>query len=217
MNDTPTAGSYLALRPRRALSPLFTVWTQPRQTADYVSTRSTLAAEVALAIGSGLSVSIYLSHRGTALDDVESALALTVIAIGGVYLGLMRLFIGSGVLLVAARLLGGKATLRSGRIALAWGAVPDVAGLAVHLGLFAYFGLDYFRSATTEGVQPVVLRIGSTVAWMSIVWTAVTVTNCLSQLLHLSGARAFAAFLLSSIAAYFVAGLVLFAVMAVTS
>ncbi|HEX6901876.1 MAG TPA: YIP1 family protein [Thermoanaerobaculia bacterium] len=100
------------------MSPLFTVWTQPRQTADYVRTRSTLTAEVALAIASGLSWSIYLSHRGTALDKVESALALTIIAIGGVYLGLMRLFIGSGVLLVVARLLGGKATLRSGRIAL---------------------------------------------------------------------------------------------------
>lgn len=167
------------------MSPLLTVWFKPGTTIERVLAAPTRLAVWPLAILVGIySVVSQLISAAPRADLFDWRLLVGAIVLGAL-LGIVLLFVQAWLLRLAGKMLGGPAPVADLRALLAWGAVPQIAGLAVCFALLA--GLR----SSTGGKEPFIVLMGF-VALAVTLWSWLLMLFMLARVQHFGFLRTFA-------------------------
>ncbi len=134
--------------------PWLSIVIQPRWTIGRLAQadpdRDVLAIAIIVGYGIWLAIERYLGSG----DHLASHEILGFGLLIGPVLGLLVLYLGSKLLALSGGWLGGRATSRTVRTALAWAATPLVWAQLLWLPLFLIQGNNVFRSAAAGNVLP---------------------------------------------------------------
>ena len=134
-------------------SPWLTLWRHPQATIRRIQQNPHMGQALLIAALAGIAAALSLVLEPTGMAGPELARLLLALAIGGVVINIVSLYMGSAATAVFGWLLGGKATIKGMRLAFAWAQVPLAVALVLVLivqaiALLSVFGLSGL--ATTE-------------------------------------------------------------------
>jgi hypothetical protein len=127
-------------------------------------------------------------------DDLAWPYILASAAIGGPITGLLALFLGSWLLRLTGRWLGGRGDALRIRTAIAWGNAPIVWGLLLWIPLLLVFGQEVFATETPlmdsrPGLYALYLGLAA-IDLVIAIWGFVAFLHCLGQVQGFSAWRA---------------------------
>lgn len=170
-----------AERPRQPLAagakPWRTIWTQPRATVRRLVESDPGYGVTFLAGLGGISHALDRASLKSSGDTLSLPVILGVACVLGPLGGLLGLWVSSLVLRVAGAWIGGVATSRQLRTAIAWATVPTLCGSTMWVPQLALFGAEMFTSDTPKmDANPTLVLLLLASAAVQIVgglWTAV--------------------------------------------
>ena len=130
-------------------SPFKTIWFHPTNTFREILYKTPKYCLNKLIIFGGISQIIPLLQIFSIGDYVSFPLILLLILFFGSLIGFIQNFLGSILLLLFGKLLGGEGTVEEIRTSLAWSYLPSAMLLfLVSIPEIIYFGMDYFVHTT---------------------------------------------------------------------
>jgi signal peptidase I len=154
-------------------SPWLTVWRHPQATIRRIQRNPHMGRALFVAALAGIAGALSLVLEPAGRGGPELARLLPALAIGGLVLNIVSIYIGSAATAVLGWLLGGKAAIRDMRLAFAWSQVPLAFALVPVLivqsiALLGVFGLSGL--AATEGYKSALIAV-SVILGILDVWT----------------------------------------------
>lgn len=128
------------------LNPWKTIWSRPRETYRYLIARRPDYMVVLLAVVSGIYNAINQKSMKSAGDTESLGFILGSSLVGGLFTGLIFLFLFSWLIKHTGRWLGGKAESLELRVVYAWSSVPSLLGISMLTIQLIIFGKDIFTS-----------------------------------------------------------------------
>jgi hypothetical protein len=207
--DTPPAyppafpPPFPAATPAGPLNPWTAIFTRTRavmrQILDADPSRGVhrlaLAGGVLEMLGSDFRV---LRHFGLPLGSIIAVKAIT-----GAMAGLLVLYLGSGLLLLTGRWLGGKGTFIEVRAATAWSNVPAIWGALLYLPIVGYLGLEAFNldvgALQSDPVGLLLLVPIAIAGFVLLIWRIVIYCKCLGEAHRFSAWHGFGATLIACV------------------
>jgi len=176
------------------LDPWLSMWTRPRATVRrLVQTRPEHAVLLLAALGGVAQVLDRASWRNLGDHYGPGAIFLAAVVAGPIG-GVITLYLFGWLISVTGRWLGGEAPPSHVRTAMAWGNLPNVAGLLLWLPALALIGQEMFTSLTPQlDAQPVLalLLLPLGLAWMALaIWSLVLLLHGLGEVQGFSAWRA---------------------------
>jgi len=139
-----------------------------------------------------------LSHLGLTIGSI---IALKVVF--GVLVGLLLLYVGSGLLLLTGRWLGGRGTFVEVRAATAWTNVPALWGALLWLPLLGYLGFEAFNldidALRTDSIGLLLLVPIGIAGFVLLIWRVVIYCKCLAEAHRFSAWHSLGAALIASL------------------
>jgi hypothetical protein len=149
---------------------------------------------IPLAALGGIANALDRATAQNAGDKLPLAGVLTSCIFGGVLGGLLGIYVGGGILKWVCSWLGGRASYKEVRAALAWSAVPNITSLAITILELFIFGNDLFTTATPRlDANPALGLVLMALGFVEIVlaiWSFVVLLKCLGEVNGFSAWRA---------------------------
>lgn len=190
-------------RPLRASSPspLLTIWIRPRETVRRLAASDPTTAVIVVAWLSGMVDTLQTSAMKGNTKAGWGPFVVGMAVLAGPLFGFAH-FCGAGRLLaMIGGWLGGRSDVASTRMALAWGSVPEVAGLALWIPALASFGEELFMRETPslDGHPWALLLMAAFFLLQGVlyVWSWVLKLAALAEIQGISAGRAFWAIVLA--------------------
>jgi hypothetical protein len=167
------------------LQPWRTMWTAPRQSIRRIVSRNPQYGVLGLLCLNGIGQALGRASERNAGDVMGPAGIAGTVLIGGVLGGVFGGWLSSLLIRVSGRWIGGKADRRNLLAALAWAAVPSIAGLALWIPQLAAAGTDMFTTATPRidgsPLAAMVLLVTSVVGIVLGIWSIVLLCNTVAE------------------------------------
>ena len=122
---------------RRPMSPFISIWWRPRQTIEDIVASRPGYMVLPLAVLGGAASAVGLLTTYGAGSELTGWRALLACIVGGGILGIVNLYFFAAVTGWVARKIGGQAPAVAVRTVFAWGALPNILGLAIVLSIAA--------------------------------------------------------------------------------
>lgn len=194
------------------------MWLHPRATVRHlVETRPQYGVLLLTVLG-GIAQSLDRMSGRNAGDSMALPAVLVLAVVLGPIGGVIGLYVGAWLVSVTGRWIGGEAEPEPIRTALAWGNLPNVAGLLLWLPALALVGREMFTESTPVlEAQPwlAIFFLPLGLAWVVLgVWSLVLLLQGLGEVQQFSAWRALGNLVLSALVivipiALFVAGVAL--------
>ncbi len=199
----PVISSVIGLpqQPTEPIDPWISIWSRPRATIRHVLDTDARRGVYRLAAIGGISGCLTAALQPGFGDTYPVPLVLAVALAGGVVAGILGVRIGSALLAMTGRWLGGRGGRREVLAAVAWANVPTAWGLALWLPRAALLGGETFHAlpASLEGNPPAALLFGVLQALEVVVgvWGFVILLKCLGEAHGFGAWRAFVSLFLA--------------------
>ncbi|HUD72821.1 MAG TPA: YIP1 family protein [Dongiaceae bacterium] len=176
---------FIAATPTGPLNPWTAIFTRTRavmrQILDTDPSRGVhrlaLAGGILETLGSDFRI---LGHLGLPLGSIIAVKAIT-----GAIAGLLLLYLGSWLLLLTGRWLGGKATFVEVRAATAWSTVPAIWSALLYLPIVGYLGLEAFNldidALRSDPVGLLLIVPIGLAGFVLFIWRIVIYCKCLGE------------------------------------
>lgn len=175
-------------------NPWISIWHEPRATVERILARDPKYCVLLLASLSGVAQTLDGAVERSLGDDLAWPYIVLSAAIAGPITGLLALFLGSWLLRLTGRWLGGRGDALRIRTAIAWGNAPVVWGLLLWIPLLLVFGQEFFATETPlMDSRPVLyaLYLGfAVVDFVIAIWALFAFLHCLGQVQGFSAWRA---------------------------
>jgi signal peptidase I len=153
-------------------SPWLSVWFSPRNTIERIVASNPRRHVLPLAALAAMSaVVLHLLNAGATTELLDWRI-IAIVALVGATLGIANLYLSGLLFSWGGRVLGGRASATDVRAAFAWGAVPNVASLAICLAVLAVLslsgGADVSRSASRTTFIALQASMGILALWALI-------------------------------------------------
>jgi len=132
----------------QVLNPWFSMWTRPRATIAQIVERDPTRHVLLLAAISGTAQTLDRASMRSAGDTVDLPTIFLLAAVGGPVGGIIALYLGSLLLRWTGSWIGGNASAKHVRAAMAWSGVPIAWALLLWIPELAIFGKELFTTAT---------------------------------------------------------------------
>ncbi|HKQ98214.1 MAG TPA: Yip1 family protein, partial [Candidatus Polarisedimenticolia bacterium] len=171
--------------PATPLSPWTSIFTRPRAVMRQILDRDPSRRVHLLALLGGIvemlgSDTRVLTHVGMPLGGII-ALKVTL----GALTGLLVLYLGSGLLLLTGRWLGGRGSFVEVRSATAWSNVPAIWSALLWLPLLGYLGFEAFNldadAMRSDPIGLVLLVPIGIAGFVLLIWRLVIYCKCLGE------------------------------------
>lgn len=176
------------------LDPWLTLWTRPRETIRHLIDHRPGYGVLLLAALSGISSSLGQSSNRNTGDQFGLGTILLVAVVFGPLFGILLLYFAGWLVSVTGRWLGGDAPPAHVRTAIAWGSLPNVAGLLLWIPAIALAGRELFTSEAPElASHPLLalLLVPVGLGWITLaVWGLVATVQGLGEAHGFSAWRA---------------------------
>lgn len=133
-------------------NPWFSIWFEPRRTIQAIIDRNPEHLVLLLACLSGISQALDKASSRNLGDKMGMPAMLAGCLVGGVFSGVVGLYLFGFLARLSGRWLGGTGTSEHLRTALAWASVPTMVALVLWIPEYWIFGHDLF-SATTPSID----------------------------------------------------------------
>jgi hypothetical protein len=191
------------------MNPWLTIWIHPRVTIRRIIGTNSDAQVWLLAGLNGVARTIDRLSAKDAGDKWELPILLTFAGAAGTLFGIIGLYISGYLLRLSGQWIGGKATAREVRAAVAWSHVPMVGVLALWLIGIPFLGREFFSSDTPfldEHPWLSFLLLGQGVLAITLyVWSLILMLQCLAEVQRFSAWKALGSVLLAGLVAIGVA------------
>ena len=185
----------------QSLNPWFSIWLQPRATMQQILDTDPARLVLLLAIIAGFFDALnqaVIQDLGDRMDSWQSVVFSC--AIGGPLSGVLGLFVGGYLLRKTGSWLGGSASVREVRAAIAWGSIPMIWLGLLWIPMIALFGDECFTSLTPRLDEDPVLASAmlflGLIELIGAIWAIVISLKCLGQAHKFSAWRALGSVLL---------------------
>lgn len=173
-------------------SPYSAIWTKPRMTMEGVRPKPNQGLFILSVINGFLMNINFIEGSGSRANISWGWLLLLAIVlspiIGYIYLSVANLFV-----FITGKWIGGKATFRESRSALAWSSFPLIVNVVVWFLMFAIVGGKLFTPPTemlfTQGESFLLLGV-SIIQVVFSVWSLILYFNCLAEVQEFSVLKA---------------------------
>jgi Yip1 domain len=188
-------------------NPFLTIWTRPRATIRGIVDTDPYHFMVSLTVLGGISNALDRARNQHAGDSLSLSGVLMSCMVGGVLGGLFALYVGGGILKWVCSWLGGRASFKEVRAAMAWSHVPVVAALAITVLQLLLFDNELFTTKTphldaSPALRQLFMALNG-VEFVLAIWSLVLFVKCLGEVNGFSAWRAlgslFLAFLIIAI------------------
>ena len=183
------------------LNPWFSIWMQPRATMQQILDTDPARMVLMLAIIAGFFEALdqaVIQDLGDRMASWQSVVFSC--AIGGPLSGVFGLFVGGYLLRKTGSWLGGSASVREVRAAIAWGSIPMIWLGLLWIPNIALFGDECFTSFTPRLDEDPVLAYAmlflGLIELIGGIWAIVISLKCLGQAHNFSAWRALGSILL---------------------
>ncbi len=190
----------------QALSPWRSIWWKPQATIKSLERRDDRSYVHLLAGVGGISSAI--ATLGPAKDLHWLAIIVIALALGPL-IGLVRLYVNGALFDWTGRLLGGRASQRSLRTAIAWASAPEVLALPILLAAIAAFGPAFLPAlaGTAGSDNPGIIAV-SVFASILFVWALVIAVRTVGAVQGFGVVRSITNVLIPTLALFAVAMLI---------
>jgi hypothetical protein len=166
-------------------SPLRTIWSAPRNTVRRIVAENPDHHVVLLACLAGIGQALDRASLRNLGDQMPLAVILVVACLFGPLGGLFSLWIGSHLIRLSGKWIGGAGNREHIKTAIAWASVPTVFALLLWIPLILLFGSDMFTAETPHlDAQPMLMIPFFTIAFLEIVlslWAFVLLCNTIAE------------------------------------
>lgn len=187
----------------RKLDPWLSMWTRPRETIRQIVGAGGAYGVLLLAALGGVAQVLDRATSQNLGDEMSVGAIMLAAIVAGPVAGILGLYVFGWLLEQTGRWIGGAASGSDLRAALAWGSLPNVAGLLLWIPALALAGSEMFRSATPQlAAQPLLalllLPIG--LMWIALaIWSFVLILLAISEVQEFSDWRALGNLLLAGL------------------
>jgi hypothetical protein len=173
-------------------SPFLSIWTKPRGTIRQIVDTNPKKYVLLLAMLSGIFQALYLASNASLGDNFDLVVVFLLCLIGGPIMGLITLYISSGLYSWMGQKLGGRADAEQVRAAVAWGGLPgNVGSLLCWALLLGAYGSDMFTTyAPRFEIFPQYSFLSFAIASIFAIWSFVVFLKCLGEVHGFSAWRA---------------------------
>ena len=185
----------------QSLNPWFSIWLQPRATMQQILDTDPARLVLMLAIIAGFFEALdqaVIQDLGDRMASWQSVVFSC--AIGGPLSGVFGLFVGGYLLRKTGSWLGGSASVREVRAAIAWGCIPTIWLGLLWIPSIALFGDECFTYATPrldgDPVLASAMLFLDLIEIVGVIWSIVIWLKCLGQAHKFSAWRALGSVLL---------------------
>ncbi|MFN3193778.1 MAG: Yip1 family protein [Aureliella sp.] len=166
-------------------SPFQSIWTRPRVTVRQIISTNPSLHVILLACLGGVGQTLDRASTRNAGDQLSLGVILLLALVLGPIAGLFSVWIGSLLILLAGKMIGGKSNFQNITTAMAWASVPAVFALPLWIPQILMFGADMFTEATpTLDANPVLTVPFFGIAMAEIVlgvWAFVLLCNTIAE------------------------------------
>jgi hypothetical protein len=185
------------------IDPWLSMWLRPRATVRHlVDTRPRDGVLLLTALG-GIAESLDRMSGRNAGDTMSLPVVLIVAVVFGPLGGLIGLYFGAWLISVSGRWMGGNAGTEPIRTALAWGNLPNVAGLLLWLPAIALVGREMFTETAPQlDAQPLfgLLLLPLGLVWIALgLWSIVLILQGIGEVQGFSAWKALGNLLLAAL------------------
>lgn len=184
---------------RRPLDPLFAIWTTPRATLHRLLDRPEHQS-ILLAALSGVYGALAVADANNLGDLGDTLLMLGLAVVLGAGGGVLLLYGSARLVEWTGRRLGGVADGQEIRTALAWAAVPFLAGLALYAVQLLFYGEDLFLTLDASPGLDLGLAGFALLRLVLQAWSVVIVVGAMAEAQRLEIWRAVVNLLLTVLA-----------------
>jgi hypothetical protein len=179
-------------------NPWISIWLEPRKTIQSIVDRDPEYMVLPLAALNGISEALDKASTRNLGDQMSMPMLLGVCLGGGIFSGLVGLYIFGWLIRITGGWLGGSGKAQNLRTALAWAAVPSVVGLALWIPEYWLFGHDLF-SANTPSIEqhPFILLAFAALQIVLAIWGLVLMCKGIGQVHGFSAWRGLSAMLIA--------------------
>lgn len=171
--------------PPEPYDPWLSMWLQPRATVRHLVEQRPRYGVLLLTVLGGIAGSLDRMAGRDAGDSMALPMVLVFALLFGPIGGLIGLYLGAWLIGLTGRWIGGTAETEPIRTALAWGNLPNVAGLLLWLPALALVGREMFTAATPAlEAQPwlAVFLLPLGLAWFTLgAWSLVLVVKGIGE------------------------------------
>jgi hypothetical protein len=187
--------------PHGPLNPWTAIFTRPRAVMRQILDGDPSRRVHVLAIAGGIVEALgsdvrLLSRLGLPLTSIIAVKVTT-----GAMAGLLALYVGSGLLLLTGRWLGGKGSFVAVRSATAWANVPAIWSALLWLPLLGYLGFEAFNldmdSLRSDHIGLLLLVPIGIAGFVLLVWRIVIFCKCMGEAHHFSAWHSLGAILIA--------------------
>lgn len=176
------------------LNPWLSIWTKPRATIQQIVESNPTQYVLLLAALGGVSNSLDRASVKNTGDLLPLWLVMVLVILGGSFVGVLGLYVGSFVIRWTGKWIGGVGNTQHIRAAMAWANVPSVVNLLIWVPQLLLVGHEMFTKATPrlEGslsLSSAMLVLGTIQTVMSI-WAIFIFFKSLGQVQGFSAWKA---------------------------
>ena len=169
------------------------MWLHPRVTIRGILSHDATYLVLPLAAVGGISQALNRLAQKNAADTLSFPVILLMACALGPLGGIVGLYVGSALVRVAGRWIGGDASAEEIRAAFAWGAVPTLWGAVLWIPVLALTGSALFASEFPETLGTTLLLSAGAlmiVQLVTAIWGFITALHCLGEVQGFSAWRA---------------------------
>lgn len=201
-------------------NPFLTIWLRPRETIRRIVKWNPNYCVIWLACLAGIAENLDTFSAGNAGDKYPSAMIIAIALVMGPLVGLVLLWINSLLIRWTGKWIGGTASRKTIRTALAWSCVPTAFALLLIIPKLLIAGPELFKASMPHlDSNPCLWIPFAVLDWIEVVlvvWSFVTLCHTVAEVQgYRSAWRGLGNFLLVgvvSFAAFLAFGLVILAV-----
>ncbi|MEM0966714.1 MAG: YIP1 family protein [Verrucomicrobiota bacterium] len=179
---------------RKPLNPWVSMWTKPRATMQQIIDENPDRLVILLAVVAGFSQALDQASVDNRGDHMEVPVIFIMSLVFGPVGGLIGLYLGGFLLSWTGNWIGGVASARFIRSAIAWSNVPIIWAMLLWIPELLLFGEELFTSATPSlEANPILATamLGFGLIQVTVgVWTLVVFFKCLGQVQGFSAWKA---------------------------
>ncbi len=178
----------------RTLNPWLSMWTKPRATIQQIVDANPERMVLLLSAIAGIGQVLDRASMKNLGDKLDWPAILLIAMLMGPVAGIIGLFVGGALLRWTGSWIGGQASSRHIRAAVAWSSVPDIWVMLLWIPGLALFGRELFTAETTvmDAHPALLLAYLGFVALELVggVWAFVAFLKCLGQVQGFSAWKA---------------------------
>lgn len=174
--------------------PFFSIWTEPRATIQHIIDSDPERLVLVLAAIGGAIEALNRASSRSVGDELGMGAIFMIALIAGSIGGILSLYVVAGLVGWTGRWIGGVATYKQIRAAIAWSFVPFLWVSLMWIPELLVFGEEMFTTemprleANPNLAYLLLAMVG--VEFVGIIWAFVVYLHCLGQVQHFSAWRA---------------------------